>query len=226
MACICSVQMSKCNMSTSPAREHAALICPPTWNKLSTIWGKWVFCMKGFCSPPIPLPHTPRQVYLFCPFLSLRTSVPHLWNLWSLGKSVRTSQLSLSESLEPKRGTFNFQQEKKIAGQVYMGVKKKCHNAILSSLPPVLLSKPLVEVSSQVSRLSASSGRVVHCPFRKKNHEQPKLYQLTLFVFCIFQCLVLKNQGGEMVVAIQSKGENWFWNWGTLLQVRASVLNM
>lgn len=51
-------------------------------------------------------------------------------------------------------------------------------------------------------------------------------YQLTLFVFCIFQCLVLKNQGGEMVVAIQSKGENWFWNWGTLLQVRASVLNM
>ncbi|KAM7232153.1 hypothetical protein CapIbe_016914 [Capra ibex] len=32
------------------------------------------------------------------------------------------------------------------------------------------------------------------------------------------QCLVLKNQGGEMVVAIQSKGENWFWNWGTLLQ--------
>ena len=89
-----------------------------------------------------------------------------------------------------------------------------------------LLSKPLVEVSSQVSRLSASSGRVVHCPFRKKNHEQPKLYQLTLFVFCIFQCLVLKNQGGEMVVAIQSKGENWFWNWGTLLQVRASVLNM
>ena len=89
-----------------------------------------------------------------------------------------------------------------------------------------LLSKPLVEVSSQVLRLSASSGRVVHCPFRKKNHEQPKLYQLTLFVFCIFQCFVLKNQGGEMVVAIQSKGENWFWNWGTLLQVRASVLNM
>lgn len=107
-----------------------------------------------------------------------------------------------------------------------MGVKKNVIMHFLHLCLLCLLSKPLVEVGSHVLRLSASSGRVVHCPFRKKNHEQPKLYQLTLFVFCIFQCLVLKNRGGEMVVAIQSKGENWFWNWGTLLQVRASVLNM
>lgn len=44
--------------------------------------------------------------------------------------------------------------------------------------------------------------------------------------FSVFQCLVLKNWGGKMVDEIESKGENQFWNWGTLLWVQASVLNM
>lgn len=87
------------------------------------------------------------------------------------------------------------------------------------------LSKPLVEFDSPVLSLSASLARVVHCPLRK-NHKQPKLYQLTLCTFSVFQCLVLKSWGGKMVGEIQSTGENQFWNWGTLLQVQASVLNI
>lgn len=82
------------------------------------------------------------------------------------------------------------------------------------------LSKPSVESGSK----ELSSATVSHCPFRKKNHEQPELYQWTLFF--VFQCLVLKNWGGKMVDEIESKGENQFWNWGTLLWVQASVLNM
>lgn len=126
----------------------------------------------------------------------------------------------------PREVHLIFSRKKKLLDRFTWVLRKNAVMQFFHLCLLFLLSKPLVEVSSQVSGLSVSSGRVVHCPFRKKNHEQPKLYQLTLLVFCIFQCLVLKNQGGEMVVAIQSEGENWFWNWGTLLQVRASVLNM
>jgi len=64
------------------------------------------------------------------------------------------------------------------------------------------LSKPPVESGSQV--LSTSSAKVSHCPFRKKKHEQPELCQWTL-IFCVFQCLVLKNWGGEMVMRLKVK---------------------
>lgn len=72
----------------------------------TTVWGKWVFCMEGFCSS------LPRQVSLFCPFLFLGISVVHFCSLWSLGKLIKISQLSLSECLEPKRVTLNFQWKK------------------------------------------------------------------------------------------------------------------
>lgn len=39
----------------------------------------------------------------------------------------------------PREVHLIFSRKKKIVGQVYMGVKKKCRNAILSSLPPVFV---------------------------------------------------------------------------------------
>lgn len=49
---------------------------------------------------------------------------------------------------------------------------------------------------------------------------------MTLSIFCVFQCLVLKSGVGETVGEIQSKGRNQVWNWGTLLQSQTPALNI
>ena len=127
---------------------------------------------RAFAAPPS------RQVYLFCPLLFLGASVVHLWSIWSLGKLIKTSQLS-QWIFGARESYTQFSAEKNLLD------KLTCE--VLRGIPwcsPSISALCVFWVSPWWNLIPRGWLGFLHqpglLPFREKNRERLERCQLTL----------------------------------------------